>query len=559
MIIAGPGTGKTRTLTHRLAHLVVDHGAEPEQCLAITFTRRAAGEMVERLDHLLGSRAGRIPVMTFHSLGLTMLKEHGSRLGLPESFRVAGAADTRRLLEEALSISERKANRLLTRLSRRKREGPESAAELDGTDITREFEIYQQALRQEGMVDFDDLIVLPVQLLETHPDLVITYRSRYRWISVDEFQDVDRVQYGLIKQLAPADGNLCVIGDPDQAIYGFRGADVRCFQQFGDDFASTRTVSLTTNYRSTPAIVDASLDVIAPASLLEDRRLLARGEGPEHIDIHACATDKAEAEFVVHTIERMIGGSTFFSMDSGRVETDEGESHSFGDFAVLYRADSQAGLLVEAFHRSGMPFQKRSHGPLSEVPSVQAVMQAMEASHKDSPERRSVIERFDAVVTEIRDDHPEIEWYLTPLRALARPSGDDGSQFFSGVALGVDTDLWDPRAEAVSLLTLHAAKGLEFPVVFIVGCEDGILPLRWDGRDTDQPEERRLFFVGMTRARTRLVLTYAERRAWRGPVKTMEPSPFLQSIDEILKVLHQPRAAKKPKPEFKQLTFFDNG
>ena len=552
IILAGPGTGKTRTLTRRIAHLVRERSVPPGECLAITFTRRAAAEMAKRLEALVPDVAEDVPVMTFHALGLSILRDHGSRLGLPDP-RIAAHRQRRELLREALSVSERQAERLLARISRMKRQGEASDPDPEDVEVRRALELHDARLRERGEVDFDDLIALPVRLLEEDPDIVAAYRARYRWISVDEYQDIDPLQYRLVKLLAPADGNLCVIGDPDQAIYGFRGADVRFFQRFQDDFPSARTVHLVRNYRSARTIVDASSQMIAPASLVPGRRLESRIPGPERLEIHECATERAEAELVVHSIERLVGGSTFFSIDSGRVASHEGGALSFGDFAVLYRADAQAAALVEALHRSGIPFQKRSHQALAEVASVEAVLRAMEASLDSSRDGLAV--HLERAAAEVRETDPGIDGFLPPLRSLAERHRNDFPGLLSELALGVDVDFWDPRAEAVSLLTLHAAKGLEFPVVFIVGCEDGILPLRWAGSAEDPGEERRLFYVGMTRARERLFLSHARRRAWRGPPRDMERSPFLQDIEERLLALHDHRSSRK-RPECRQLSFF---
>ena len=557
LIVAGPGTGKTRTLTHRLAHLIADHGVPPEQCLALTFSRRAAGEMIERLERLLPAQAHRVPVMTFHALGLSLLREHGSRLGLGQPLRVASEAERAELLGQLLPVSQHAASQLLRRISQWKRR--EQAGEpVEKTGDKEALDFYQQELRSRGWVDFDDLIVLPVRLLADNPDLVDHYRGRYRWVSVDEYQDIDAAQYELVKLLVPAGGNLCVIGDPDQAIYGFRGADVRYFQRFQEDFPSGRTVSLKRNYRSTQTIVDAALQLMAPASLVAGRQLEAQGLGPEQIEIHTCATERAEAELVVHAIERMIGGSTFFSLDSSRVAAYEGESLSFADFAVLYRTEAQADVLVEALERSGMPCQRRSHNPLAEQPVVQAVIRAMVESQSGGPAQASVIELLHAAVGKVEKSDKQAESALAALGRLAARHGNDLPQFFSELALGADVDLWDPRADRISLLTLHAAKGLEFPVVFIVGCEDGILPLCWGPIDEQAlAEERRLFFVGMTRAGQRLILTHARRRRWQGKIREAAPSPFLDDIQRRLLAFHQHRAVKKPASRDPQRTFFD--
>jgi len=600
LIVAGPGTGKTRTLTHRLAHLVADVGVPPEACLALTFSRRAAAEMAERLERLLPAEFGRVPVMTFHALGLAILREQASGPDVQGPLRVAGEAERVRVLTETLSTTERRARQRLGRISRWKRgegdtEGDSpifAARKLGQSPAARKLgqfpaarklgqspedrqtlAAYERALRERGWVDFDDLLLRPVELLEADPALVEHYRGRYRFISIDEYQDIDAVQYRLVNLLAPPDGNLCVIGDPDQAIYGFRGADVGYFQRFCEDFPTAKTVVLARNYRSTRAIVDAALQLIAPASLLSGRELLADGLGPEQVEIHACTTERAEAEFVVHSIERVLGGHTFFSIDSARVETHQGESLSFGDFAVLYRTEAQAEALVEAFARSGMPFQRRSHRALAEQPAVEAVVQALAELPEARRAGHTVVELLEEVLTSGKGDRhllpqespvtfspadAQEELSLAALRSLAARHGADLPGFLSELALGSDVDLWDPRADRVSLLTLHAAKGLEFPVVFITGCEDGLLPLTFGEPDERElAEERRLFFVGMTRARLRLILTHARRRRWRGRVQETTPSPFLRDIEEQLLKREHHKAHKKPKPTSNQRMLFE--
>ncbi len=550
VILAGPGTGKTRTLTHRLAHLIVEQGAAPQRCLALTFSRRAAEEMAQRLGQLVPAALGTVPVMTFHALGLCILREHASRLGLPDAFCVASQSQRSEMLQAVLGKKPQAAGQLLRRLSRHKRQATGVPVE----DADREAcDVYHRELASRGWLDFDDLIRLPVQLLTAHEDLREQYRSQCGWVSVDEFQDIDALQYDLLKRLVPPDGNLCVIGDPDQSIYGFRGADAGLFSQFVRDFPAARTVALTHNYRSTQTIVDAALQLIAPASLVRERSLAAEGRGAAQVEIHACATDRAEAEFVVHTIERLLGGSSFFSLDSSRVESHEGQSLSFADIAVLYRTETQAGPLVEALARSGMPFQRRSHDPLIERPAVAALVGRLQQQEQGG----DVGERLEQAAAELQAEHADLTLYLPELRRLAA-GGGNLAQFLSQLALGADADLWDPRADRVSLLTLHASKGLEFPVVFLVGCEDGVLPLRFGSADEeDLAEERRLFFVGMTRAQQHLLLTHAGKRLWRGKLHQQRRSPFVDDIEARLLAEHQHRAVPRPVKEDRQRTLFD--
>ncbi|MCR4410921.1 MAG: UvrD-helicase domain-containing protein [Thermoguttaceae bacterium] len=555
LIVAGPGTGKTRTLTHRLAHLVAERGAAPEACLALTFSRRAAAEMAERLQRLLPGRASQVPVMTFHALGLRLLREFGGRLGMPESFQVASDADRAAMLAESLATSEHTARSWLVRIARHKRGAAGRALADRGEEV---FALYERQMRARGWIDFDDLVLVPLRLLQEHPDVREQLQRRFRWISVDEFQDLDAAQYALLRLLVPADGNIAAIGDPDQAIYGFRGADVGCFQRFSEDFPGARAFHLTRNYRSTQTIIDAALQLIAPASLVAGRRLEAGGLGQEHVEIHACATERAEAEFVVHAIERLVGGSTFFSLDSDRATGHEAEGLSFADIAVLYRTDAQADPLVEAFERSGMPYQCRSHEPLTEHPAVRSLIGRMREIGQGPGADTPVLERLERAAAEAGANGPLAESLLAALRAAASGCGADLARFFSELALGTEIDLWDARADRVSLLTLHAAKGLEFPVVFLVGCEDGLLPLHWGNPDEAAlAEERRLFFVGMTRARRRLVLTHAKRRLRHGSVRPTNPSPFLCDIEQRLVAWHEERLARRPSPRTRQRTLFE--
>jgi DNA helicase-2/ATP-dependent DNA helicase PcrA len=289
-------------------------------------------------------------------------------------------------------------------------------------------------------------------------------------------------------------------------------------------------------------ILEASKQVIARSSLADKSSLAAFMPDMARVAIHEAATDKAEAEFVVHNVERLIGGSTFFSMDSGRVETDDGsESFSFSDFAVLYRTAGQADALVEAFARSGMPYQKRSHTSLSESPEVRLIVQTM----LSIPVEKEVVTRFEKAVALVKRRNPDVDVPAEVLRRVARTSADT-EDFLSRLAMGLDVDLWDPRADGVSLLTLHASKGLEFPVVFIVGCDDGLLPLRWsESDDAGTAEERRLFFVGMTRARERLFLCRALKRPRHGKMRKMKPSPFLRDIRKNLLERSRTRELRK--------------
>jgi superfamily I DNA/RNA helicase len=591
LVVAGPGTGKTRTLTHRIAHLVVERGVPAEECLAITFTRRAAGEVAERLGTL---GAGKVLVTTFHGLGLRIVREHAETLGLGtggrgDGVRVVDEAERLALAREALGdpASFRDARRLLELVSRLARDPAQVPDDAAAGPLAR----YRAGKRARGLVDLDDLLALPVALLGGDPALAGAYRRRWPHVSVDEYQDVDPAQYALLRLLCPPDGDLCAIGDPDQAIYSFRGADVGFFLRFSADFPGARTVHLARNYRSTPTILAGALAAVAPSTLVPDRELtaVAAGAGPDRITLHTAADETAEAAFVVGSVERLLGGSDLTSFLRGTADTWHDAVHSYADIAVLYRTDAQSRALVDALESAGVPYQKRSHHRLGDQPGVRELLAVLRADlHRAASaagDPRPVLARVRAAAQVAIDragglpgaigtddwsrlvpataravpadpagpeDGADPALRVAQLRAavellspLAERAGVDADRFLAELALGAEVDVWDPRADRVSLLTLHAAKGLEFPVVFLVGCEDGLLPLRFgsgaggsadagaDPRDpgeADVAEERRLLFVGMTRARTHLLLSHARRRTARGGPREPRPSEFLAAI-----------------------------
>ncbi len=537
-------------------------------------TRRAAEELRQRLGALLGERADGITVATFHSLGLAIVAEQRAALGLGPGVRVADEVERLGVLREVSGASEAQARRLAAEVSRRKRvraaRDPSAAPAPAAEEVDDLLDHYDKALRERDLVDFDDLIALPVTLLGGDHELAARYRGRWGWISVDEYQDVDELQYRLLRLLTTPDGNLCAIGDPDQAIYGFRGADVGFFLRFRQDFPGAATAQLTRNYRSSAAIVDGAVQAIAPGTLVRGRVLRASGgrAAPPRLRVHRAASEAAEAEFVVHTIERLLGGSTFFSFDSGRVDGDGGSDLSFADVAVLYRTDAQSPALVEALSRAGMPFQKRSHDRLADLPGVPPVLRALRQAPAPGAEVAGTTEAPEAdrsVLARVRRAAREagvVEVEVDPLLALAARCGDDLDRFLGALALGAQVDTWDPRADRVSLLTLHAAKGLEFPVVFLVGCEDGLLPLRFGAVEpaaSELAEERRLLFVGMTRARSHLYLSWAARRARHGMIADSAPSPFLAAIDEALleRLAGSGGARRQAEPKGDQLSLLE--
>ncbi len=553
MIIAGPGTGKTRTLTHRIAAAIASQTVRPEQCLALTFTRRAAEEMRERLAALLGRRAARLTVTTFHGLGLMLLREQHELAGLAADFSVA---DEQAVLEVATELAgtPRAARAWL------------AAAAGDADQRGRVCE----ALAARGLVDFDGLVELSTAVLRQTPAVAAALRQRWPWVSVDEYQDIDAAQYELLRLLAGDGAGLTVIGDPDQAIYGFRGADVGFFLRFAADYPAASTVALSTNYRSRPGIVAGALQAIAPGTLAPGRTLHAvSGDEPGTISCHEAADPASEAAWIAAAIDQLLGGSSFHSLDSGRADGHGHDGIGLADIAVLYRTDAQAAALGQGLTRAGLPFQKRSHDLLERRPGVTEIVREIQwhaESGQSAVDQQSAADQLRAAVTRLAaiadgsrlgDGEPGGRLSSTDLRTAgevlapqARRCGDDLHQFLTEITLGAEVDALDPRADAISLLTLHAAKGLEFEVVFLAGCERGLLPLWLPGRGPaegpDPAEERRLLFVGMTRARAHLLLSCAARRGRPGGPAEAGPSPFLAAIDPALLDRSAPPRARRP-------------
>ena len=651
VIVAGPGTGKTRTLTVRLAWLVRERGATPQSLLAITFTNKAAAEMRERLADLLGeATAAQATVCTFHALGALLLREHGHAIGLAEDFVILDEETRRSLAKrawpdlsgreidaalDAISMAKNRLEELFPAETRggegekREDEGRKGEGERDragknlrkaaGDPPAAAFRSlcvrYEAALAESHAVDFDDLIARPVALLAGNESVLAALRSRFQWIAVDEYQDVNLAQHRLLQLLAGDGRRLTVIGDPDQAIYGFRGADHRYFASFPHDYPGAATLHLRRNYRSAQAILDAAQQVIARNPDRASLEIFSEFSQQVKLDIYRAPTDKAEAEYVVHQIEQLIGGTSYFSLDSGRVEDDTRPVNwAFGDFAVLYRLHSQSRSLIEAFERSGIPFQAVGQTSLYAQPPVREILAHLWLLHTPAsqvhaervlgqslPQRRgdaqvgwddgmmgegapsiisssqhpplaalfrelpdfspitAQIERVAAFLEEKRGDgFPAAESErIERLLRRAVPYGDDLRRFLEATALHSEADAYDPRADRVSLMTLHAAKGLEFPVVFVVGCEEGLLPYTPPGKTADVEEERRLFYVGMTRARQKLVLVHAGRRFLYGQGMENPRSRFVGDIEAaLLEVQAARRRARPPAPERVQLPLF---
>ncbi|HQO58300.1 MAG TPA: ATP-dependent helicase [Candidatus Omnitrophota bacterium] len=464
LIVAGPGTGKTHTLTHRLLYRLRRAGPQNKFC-AITFTQKAAEEIKTRIARSNEAEPilPRLITGTFHAVCLNILKDAGPLSGLPEGFQ---CADPAQALEAGRALwpgdTDKQLRERLEAISRWK-------ATVFSEPVPDDVVFYNDFLRGRGLLDFDDLLCETVYFLRAHPAVLSGLQAEIPEIFVDEYQDINPVQHALLKLWVGERGGITAIGDPNQAIYGFRGSDKRFFQSFPDDFPGARRVTLCDNYRSGQTILAASGQVMARDSDGAVPVLTAQLYREGKVTVFEAATDKAEAEYVVHQIEKLVGGMSMFSQDSGRVDTETGGERSFGDIAVLYRLKTQARLLKQAFDRLGIPYH---------------------------------------VVGEKKDEEDGAE-SVCPCRY----------------------EEFSVTAERVSLMTLHAAKGLEFPVVFIVGCEDNLLPLNLVGLQAETREERRLFYVGMTRARERLYLLRARKRLLFGQTLHPQASPFLKDFE----------------------------
>jgi uncharacterized protein (TIGR00375 family) len=646
MIVAGPGTGKTRTITHKIARLI-ESGADVDRMLAVTFTNKAAGEMKERLSVLTGTSAALPFVGTFHALGYRIL----SRSMADTPLSVVDEGMRKELVRDALALNGllKKGSGIrvddmmgwIVSAKQNNRSSKESLKDVCPQDrlamFVQCYETYEHLLSVQHLADFEDLIFRTVQLLEKKKDPNNRYISRFRDIFIDEYQDINPGQYRLVQLLAGKDANVCIIGDPDQSIYGFRGSVTSCFKWFLNDFPETRAHFLTQNYRSTQTILDASVQVIQKnPGLLETggRRALNSGtSGDRTIHIMTMATEKAEAVAIGKTIEKMVGGTGFFSFDSGAVDGSiERNQLSFADFAVLFRTRNQGKILFKTLQKAGIPCQVVDRKSVLDHPGVTSILSVLKLLHgmgmftdlqaslsifkpsvskmvldslkewtyqnelslmdalvqtrripiprmgrtrqqqlydftgelfglKKETEGLSVTETLDRILKKagfedkFKDDYSFDTGY-TRLLQTANDHQTDASGFLASITLSRDTDVYDHRVEKVALTTMHAAKGLEFPVVFIAGCEDQYIPYRSSVRATDLEEERRLFYVALTRAKRHLFLTKADSRRVNGKIEPRQLSPFVNDIENRYKRICGRTVKKEEAPAQEQLPLF---
>ncbi|MFD6279131.1 DNA helicase PcrA [Streptomyces sp. NPDC060209] len=627
LIVAGAGSGKTRVLTHRIAHLLAERGVHPGQILAITFTNKAAGEMKERVEDLVGPRANAMWVMTFHSACVRILRRESKRLGFTSSFSIYDAADSKRLMAlvcRDLDLDPKryppksftaKVSNLKNELIDEETFAGQAADGFEKT-LAQAYALYQARLREANALDFDDIIMTTVHLLQAFPDVAEHYRRRFRHVMVDEYQDTNHAQYTLVRELvgpageADAPGELCVVGDADQSIYAFRGATIRNILQFEEDYPDATTIMLEQNYRSTQTILSAANAVIERNESRRPKNLWTNAGAGTRITGYVADTEHDEAQFVADEIDRL---------------TDAGDAKA-GDVAVFYRTNAQSRVFEEIFIRVGLPYKvvggvrfyerkevrdvlaylrvlsnpedtvplrrilnvpKRGIGDRAEAMidalsmrekiSFPQALRRVDEAYGMAARSANAVKRFNTLMEELRtivesgagpavvvEAVMERTGYLAELQASTDPQDEtrienlqelasvalefeqeraeeEGAgtlaEFLEKVALVADADQIPDEDEdgsgVVTLMTLHTAKGLEFPVVFLTGMEDGVFPhMRALGQVKELEEERRLAYVGITRARERLYLTRASMRSAWGQPSYNPPSRFLEEIPD---------------------------
>jgi len=578
-VIAGPGTGKTRVLTRRIAYLINEKKINPAHILAITFTNKTAEEMRKRCEQLLNKEASSDAptISTFHAFGYQLLQTFSSYTGRSLDFAIIDEQEKRELVAEHFNLSKKQARQQSEQFSQRKQKPRESFKDKE-TDSYHNLKAYNKLLARYDLYDLDDMISEPVRILEDNPELREQMQNRYRWILIDEFQDINPLQYRLIQLLSEESApNLFLIGDPNQAIYGFRGSSRAFTSRFIEKNPQTKIFQLQTSYRCSRNILKASGDV------LQEEGLQGLEEGVR-IKIAPGQTDRSEAEYIARTIESLSGGLRFFSMDSDvtRGESDQ-EIQSLSDFAILCRTKSQMKTIENALLDHTIPYQLVAEQEFFSHPLVKNTTSILEFSIKrGNPYLRNKTDRLTqhqrdpfvhldtlATLADIKDKIKYIWDNLLPgtgmekeeevrqkMLDIASSFGIQTDDFLRYIKLGSSTDAFEKQTEKVAVMTLHASKGLEFKCVFIAGCEDGLIPhTLHEHHETDREEEKRLLYVGMTRAQSYLYLTHARKRFLHGQERTMQRSPFLSQIERELTEVEE-NTSRKKKQEDSQLKLF---
>lgn len=625
LVLAGAGSGKTRVLTHRIAYLVEEKGISPYNILAITFTNKAAKEMKERVEDLLGDYYRDLWVSTFHSSCVRILRMEIDKLGYEKNFVIYDTTDQQVVIKECLkrlNLDEKmfQPRAVLGEIGRAKDQliSPSEYISEFGNDfrnqkISELYKMYQDRLRSNNALDFDDLIMKTVQLFQTNPTVLHYYQNKFKYILVDEFQDTNMAQYTLISLLARSHGNLCVVGDDDQSIYGWRGADIRNILGFEKDFPNTQVIKLEQNYRSTKSILDAANMVVANNTDRKSKKLWTDNKDGEIIEYYRANNEYDEASFIASTIEKL---------------NDE-ENRPYSQFAVLYRTNAQSRAIEEMLMKRGIPYKIYSGTRFydrKEIKDILAYLRTIENPVDDVSVKRIInvpkrgigiksIEKFEEygdargesffsalldvdrmpdqstrvkvqtgkftnlimslrekrdemTVTQIVEEIYEGTGYIDALMAEDKVEAESRienlkeflsltkdfdenaevktlEEFLARTSLETTMDGDDDEENTVVLMTLHSAKGLEFPVVFIPGMEEGIFPSSMSLQENNEEEERRLCYVGITRAREKLYMSHAVQRTLYGRTSANAISRFMNEIPEELINIDKPYSRKQ--------------
>jgi len=619
LVLAGAGSGKTRVLTRRIGYLINHYGVSPYNILAVTFTNKAANEMKERVKDMVGGVNRSLWVSTFHSFCVRILRREAEKLGYNKNFVIFDSLDQRKLVKEVLKSKnldpkKTKPRSVLNKISNAKNElkTPEQMSASSGSFFDQTaaeiYEEYQKRLKENNAMDFDDLIQQTVILFEKFPLVLEHYQERFKYILVDEYQDVNHAQYQLVNLLAERYRNVCVVGDPDQGIYGFRGADIRNILNFEDDYPDVKTIRLEQNYRSKGNILEAAQAVIKNNSSRKEKELWTdQGEGPK-LELYEAKDEKEEADFICRTAKEL----------TEKNELTEAEL-TYDDLAVLYRTNSQSRAFEDMLMKYGIPYQivggvrfyermeikdimaylRLIYNPADDISFLRIInrpkrgigagtlgkvqdfaeaegLNLYEAALKSkanptlSGTYAKRVLHFTEIIEELRAEQEEIalarlteklldksgyrhnleeektaeaenrlenieELFSVINEYMKNSDNNTLAGFLEEVTLMADIDSMDEDQSSLTLMTIHSAKGLEFPVVFLVGMEDGIFPHSNSMfEQKGMEEERRLCYVGMTRAEERLYLSRAQVRLRFGERKMNPPSQFIEEIPKEL-------------------------
>jgi len=536
LIVAGPGTGKTHTITQKIAALIQKNLAKPEEIIAITFTRKAGEQLNSRLKKIFEKSSNpqpqKIPFAgTFHSFCLQILREN-----LHENFKILSQKEQQEILK---SVGDNQAQ-------------------------------YQQKLAEINAIDFDGILTKTLELLNTNSGITQKLHTHIRFLFVDEYQDVNEIQYQLIQKFTGPNTKLCAIGDPDQAIYAFRGANVEHFLQFEKDFPQTKILNLEQNYRSTPDIVQCANTLIQHNTQRVPKNLHTAAKAGPKISFLPCNSPLSEAIFIAKEINKLVGGTTMTDHDQ-KAGHEYDEHYHFTDIAVIYRTNHQGKLLATALKKEGLPFQRlaeKSWFMDKEIINIiQHLTLAAESQNIDEQNPAQTIKKFLSILH--LEQAQQTENFLHLLNFAMQFDDLRGPQnfkfFLDELQLLQETDAYDHRMEAITLMSVHASKGLEFPVVFIAGLEEGIFPYTPKYNTEDQnpasiqshlEEERRLMYVGITRAKERLFLSYAKQKSGSSRENPSEPSIFMKEIREHLQELQPEQRSTKTIWKKKQLSMW---